>query len=132
MFNKTKEGCKFGEKCSYAHLWVDEYPGKRSPKNGDKSAVAMLKVTRQLGCVFQDMEPPRSSPILWKSSNMLKPIRCELESTRKLGGDFGHVLLQAGGRLINGTGQNITQVTSLSQQRLFFQIVTGTDFVYSR
>ena len=45
-------------------------------KNGDKSAVAMLKITRQLGCVFQDMEPPKSSSILRKSSNILKPIRC--------------------------------------------------------
>ena len=32
--------------------------------------------TRQLGCVFQDMEPPKSSSILRKSSNTLKPIRC--------------------------------------------------------
>ena len=40
-----------------------------------KSAVAMLKRTRQLGCVIQDMEPPRSSSILRKSSNILKPIR---------------------------------------------------------
>ena len=32
--------------------------------------------TRQLGCVFQDMEPPRSSSILRKSSNIRKPIRC--------------------------------------------------------
>ena len=47
-----------------------------SKKNGDKSAVAMLKSTRQLGCVFQDMEPPTSSSILRKSSNRLKPIRC--------------------------------------------------------
>ena len=45
-------------------------------KNGDKSAVAMLKITRQLGCVFQDMEPPKSSTILRKSSNIRKPIRC--------------------------------------------------------
>ena len=45
-------------------------------KNGDKSAVAMLKSTRQLGCVFQDMDPPKSSSILRKSSNILKPIRC--------------------------------------------------------
>ena len=63
-------------------------------KNGDKSAVAMLKkdeyhhrtgrpvvnvyssYTRQLGCVFQDMEPPKSSSILRKSSNIRKPIRC--------------------------------------------------------
>ena len=49
----------------------------RSPeKHGDKIAEAMLKNTRQLGCVFQDMEPPKSSSILRKSSNILKPIRC--------------------------------------------------------
>ena len=45
-------------------------------KNDDKSAVAMLKITRQLGCVCQDMEPPKSTTILRKSSNILKPIRC--------------------------------------------------------
>ena len=48
----------------------------RSPKNGDKSAVAILKITRQLGCVFQDMQPPKSSSIFRKSSNIMKPIRC--------------------------------------------------------
>ena len=63
------------EKCSYAHGQVDEQPSKRSKKNGDKSAVAMLKITRQLGCVFQDMEPPKSSSILRKSSDMQKPIQ---------------------------------------------------------
>ena len=31
--------------------------------------------TRQLGCVFHDMEPPKSSSILRKSSDMRKPIR---------------------------------------------------------
>ena len=36
----------------------------------------MLKITRQLGCVFQDMEPPKSSSILRKSSNIRKPIPC--------------------------------------------------------
>ena len=69
-------------------------PAKRSEKNGDKSAVAMLKKnerhqrtgrpvldadssnTLQLGCVFQDMEPPKFSSILRKSSDMRKPIRC--------------------------------------------------------
>ena len=104
LFYKTKSVCRFGEKCSYAHRQVDEQPGKRSKKNDDKSAVAMLKKydlhdrtwqpvvnrdeshdrteqpvvkrdtrhelhhgpvgcrslnTRQLGCVFQDMEPPK-------------------------------------------------------------------------
>ena len=42
LFYKTKSGCRFGEKCSYAHRQVDEQPSKRS-KNGDKNAVAMLK-----------------------------------------------------------------------------------------
>ena len=99
LLYKTKSGCRFGEKCSFAHRQVDEQPTKRSKTNNDKSAVAMLKkgswqerepVTdgchdrpgkpgkrsdkklgqnsskrqssdaRQLGCVFQDMTPPKS------------------------------------------------------------------------
>ena len=105
LFYKTKSGCRFGEKCSYAHRQVDEQPSKRSKKDGDKSAVAMLKKhelhdrtvqpvvwsdtsherhgpvvcnssnTRQLGFVFQDMEPANSSSILRKSSDMQKPIQ---------------------------------------------------------
>ena len=43
LFYKTKSGCRFGEKCSHAHRQVDEQPTKRSKKNDDKSAVAMLK-----------------------------------------------------------------------------------------
>ena len=101
-----------GEKCSFAHRQVDEQPTKRSRKNDDKSAVAVLKkrnwqeresVTdechdrpgkpgkrsdkklgqksskrqssdaRQLGCVFQDMTPPKS--ILRKGTDMPKPIQ---------------------------------------------------------
>ena len=106
LFYKTKSGCRFGEKCSCAHRQVDEQPSKRSAKNDDKSAVAMLKKhelydrtvkpvvcsdtrherqgpvvcnsskTLQLGCVFQNMEPPKFSSILRKSSDMQKPIRC--------------------------------------------------------
>ena len=30
LFYKTKSGCRFGEKCSYAHRQVDEQPSKRS------------------------------------------------------------------------------------------------------
>ena len=120
MFYKTKSGCRFGEKCSYAHRQVDEQPCKRSKKNDDKSAVAMLKKgdwhenvrelvvnrdeshertgqpivkrdtrhelkhgldgcrssnTRQLGCVFQDMEPPKLTSILRKILDMQKPIQ---------------------------------------------------------
>ena len=113
LYYKTKSGCRFGEKCSFAHRQVDEQPTKkkRSKTNNDKSAVALLKkgnwqerefvsdachdrtgqpVTRsdklgqisskrqfsdarQLGCVFQDMTPPKS--ILRKSTDMPKPIQ---------------------------------------------------------
>ena len=109
LFYKTKSGCRFGEKCSFAHRQVDEQPTKRSKKNDDKSAVAMLKKgnwhergpechdrpgkpgkrsdkklgqksskrrssnARQLGCVFQDMTPPKS--ILRKCTDMRKPIQ---------------------------------------------------------
>ena len=120
LFHKTKSGCRFGEKCSFAHRQVDEQPSEMSKKNDDKSAVAMLMKydlhdrtgqlvvnrdeshdrtgqpvvkrdtrhelnhgpvgcrssnTRQLGCVFQDMEPPKLSSILRKSSDMQKPIQ---------------------------------------------------------
>ena len=109
LFYKTKSGCRFGEKCSYAHRQVDEQTTRMPKKNDDKSAVAMLKkgdwhergpVTdqchdrsgkldkrsdkklgrrssrrrssnaRQLGCVFQDMTPPKS--ILRKCTDMRK------------------------------------------------------------
>ena len=43
LFYKTKSGCRFGEKCSYAHRQVDEQPTKRSKMNDDKSAVAILE-----------------------------------------------------------------------------------------
>ena len=43
LFYKTKSGCRFREKCSYAHRQVDEQPTKKSKKNDDKSAVGMLK-----------------------------------------------------------------------------------------
>ena len=71
LFYSTKARCT-----SYAHRQLEEQPGKKPVKNGDNSAVAIEKDARQLVCVFQDMEPPRSSSILWKSSNILKPIRC--------------------------------------------------------
>ena len=114
---RPRVGCWFGEKCSYAHRQVDEQPSKRSKKNDDKSAVAMLKKNdwhenerepvvnhveghdrswrpdkkrdhelkrgptgrrtsnaRQLGCVFQDLKPPKS--ILRKGSDMQTPIQC--------------------------------------------------------
>ena len=69
LFNKSENGCKFGEKCSSAHRQVEEQSSKRSEQNGDQSAAGLRKSTRQLGRVFQDMDPPKSSSILRKSSN---------------------------------------------------------------
>ena len=43
LFYKNKNGCRFGEKCSFAHRQVDAQPTKRSKTNNDKKAVAMLK-----------------------------------------------------------------------------------------
>ena len=43
--------------------------------NGDKTAVTILRDTRQLGCVFQDAEPPKSSSILRKSTKVLRPLK---------------------------------------------------------
>ena len=43
LLYKTKSGCRFGEKCSFAHRQVDEQPTKRSKKNDDTSEVAILK-----------------------------------------------------------------------------------------
>ena len=40
---QDQEWLQIWEKCSYAHRQVDEQPSKRSKKNDDKSAVAMLK-----------------------------------------------------------------------------------------
>ena len=73
---QVRKWMQIWEKCSYEDRQVDEQPIKRSKKNGDKSAVVFLKITRQLGCESQDMEPPKSSSIFRKSSNILKPIRC--------------------------------------------------------
>ena len=43
LFYKNKNGCRFGEKCSFAHRQVDAQPTKWSKSNNDKSAVALLK-----------------------------------------------------------------------------------------
>ena len=68
QFYESESGCKFGDKCSFAHRQVEAQPGKKPKKDGDKSAVAFLKNVRQLGCVFQDTEPSESLSILQKST----------------------------------------------------------------
>ena len=75
--SQSENGCRFGEKCSYAQRQVDEQPCKRSKKNCDKRCSGhAVKSTRQLGCVSQDTESPKSSSILRKSLDILMPIRC--------------------------------------------------------
>ena len=98
VFYKTKSGCRFGEKCSYAHRdksavamlkkgdWQEREPvtdqghdrsgklDKRSDKElGQKSSKRRSSDARQFGCVFQDMKPPKS--ILRKGTDMPKPIQ---------------------------------------------------------
>ena len=49
-------------------------PDKRSDKKlGRRSSQRRSSDARQLGCVFQDMTPPKS--ILWKCTDMRKPIQ---------------------------------------------------------
>ena len=71
LFYKTKSGCRFGEKCSYAHRQV-HYRTVRPvvcSKRASQSIVGDSSNTRRLGCVLQDMEPPKSSSVSRKSSN---------------------------------------------------------------
>ena len=49
---------------------------ERHQRRGRPVLDAYSSNTRQLGCVFQDMEPAKSSSILRKSSDIRKPIRC--------------------------------------------------------
>ena len=43
LFYKNKNGCRYGEKCLFAHRQVDSQPTKWSKSNNDKSAVVLLK-----------------------------------------------------------------------------------------
>ena len=50
-------------------------PAKKTKKDGERSAVALLKDARQLLCVFKDIEPPECSSTLRKSTKVLGPTR---------------------------------------------------------
>ena len=53
-FDKSAQGCQFGEKCAFAHRRVEEQPGKRSKRSGDKSAVALWKRDKEFGlCILR-------------------------------------------------------------------------------
>ena len=76
LLYKSEIRCKFGDKCSYAYRQVDEQASKKSTKNGDRIAMNYIEEYTTISCVFQDMEPPKYSSILRKSSTISKPIRC--------------------------------------------------------
>ena len=71
QFDKSESGCKFGNEYSFPHRNVEQQPNKKPKKGGDKNAVAVLFDVRQLGCVFQNTEPPESLSILRKSTIVL-------------------------------------------------------------
>ena len=75
LFYKSENGCKFGESALMHTARLMNSLAKGLKRMVTK-VQRLLKITRQLGCVCQDMEPPKSSSILRKSSNILKPIRC--------------------------------------------------------
>ena len=70
QFYKSETGSKFGAEGSFPHWKVEKQPNKRPKKGGDKSAVAIVKSVRQLGCVSQDAESPESVTISWKSTKV--------------------------------------------------------------
>ena len=67
QFCKSESGCKFGAECPFPHWKVEDNPTK-----GRRSIV---KDVRQLGCVSQDAELPKSVSISRKGTNILGPIR---------------------------------------------------------
>ena len=94
LFYKTKSGCRFREKCSYAHRQVDEQPSKRFKNNDDKSAVAMLKKNDLHESIRQPVvkrdrsyERPGRPVLKRDTRHELKhgPVGCRSSNTRQLG-----------------------------------------------
>ena len=73
LFYKTKSGCERRLVTDQRHDRSGQ-PGKRSDKKlGQNSSQRRSSNARQLGCVFQDMTPPKS--ILRKGTDMQRPIQ---------------------------------------------------------
>ena len=66
-YRKPSSGCRFDDKCAFMHQQVQGQPSKKPKKQSDEGAVATLKNSRHLGCVFQDVEPPKFTSILRKA-----------------------------------------------------------------
>ena len=63
---------RFGENCSYAHHQVDEQPSKRSKKNDDKSAVAVLTKGDWCESLVINQSHDRPGQLGKKSGNEMK------------------------------------------------------------
>ena len=57
---KPESGCNYGDKCRFRHVEVDVQPSKKLKKSGVKGSVALIKDSKQLGCVSQDSHPRKS------------------------------------------------------------------------
>ena len=53
---KVNRGCKFCEQCKIRRTEVDNQPSTKPKKSGGKGSVPFMMNSKQLGCVFQDME----------------------------------------------------------------------------
>ena len=54
---KTESGCRCGDKCVFRHTEVDSQPSKKPKERWwkGKGSVALLKNSKLMGCVFQDI-----------------------------------------------------------------------------
>ena len=73
---KSEKGVVYGDRCRFRHVEECVKPNKsRKKKGGAKGSVAILKESRQLGCVSQDSYPRKSilrEPGKWRSKHAVK------------------------------------------------------------
>ena len=50
----VESGCDVGEKGILRHEEVDSHTSRKPKKSGGKGSVALLRKSKQMGCVFQD------------------------------------------------------------------------------
>ena len=84
QYHKKPSGCRFGDKCAVMHQQADGQTCNKPKQQSDEGAVAFLKDSRLLRCVFQDVEPPKFSSILQKSTAVSRPADTVQFSTNTL------------------------------------------------
>ena len=73
--DKTESGCSFAEKWVLMHREVDSQLAMDRKRIVVKVVMPFSKNSKQLGCAFQDTEPPKSNSILRKDTKYLGPKR---------------------------------------------------------